>query len=98
MRVNNHLIRLREFIVDYFKEDELEIFLFGSRAGENCDASSDIDIGIIPRGQFDKLRLAELDEEIEALNIPYKVDLVYFPEVSDSFRYHALKKVVVWKS
>jgi len=34
---------------------------------------------------------------VENLNIPYKVEIVDFSEVSESFRKESLKDAMVWK-
>jgi hypothetical protein len=40
---------------------------------------------------------SQLKEKIENLNIPYKVEIVDFSQVSESFKKEAIKEVVVWK-
>jgi predicted nucleotidyltransferase len=75
----------------------LQIVLFGSRARGDNYISSDVDIGIIPYGKFDEKKITLLKENVENLNIPYKVEIVDFSGVSESFRKESLKKAVVWK-
>ena len=66
---------LRKFLIKFFENDEVEIYLFGSRARGDNSPFSDVDIGILAPGDIsDKLTL--LREILEESNFPYKVDLV----------------------
>ncbi|HHT9140371.1 MAG TPA: nucleotidyltransferase domain-containing protein, partial [Candidatus Tripitaka californicus] len=58
---------------------------------------SDVDIGIVPSGELSDRELAILRERIEDSNIPYKVEVVNFSEVSEGFKKSALKGAIVWK-
>ncbi|RKY41998.1 MAG: nucleotidyltransferase domain-containing protein [Candidatus Makaraimicrobium thalassicum] len=89
--------KLKRTVVDFFREDEVKIVLFGSRARKDNYAASDADIGIIPYGKIDTKRIALLREKIELLNIPYKVEIVNLLETSPDFKKEALKEAVVWK-
>ena len=94
---NKHILKLKKMVIDFFKYDRVKIILFGSRArGENY-TSSDVDIGIIPYGEFEGEKISLLREKIENLNIPYKVEIVNFMEVSKEFKQEALKNVMIWK-
>ena len=62
-----------------------------------CFYTSDVDIGIIPHEKFDKKKFTLLKDNVENLNIPYKVEIVDFSEVSESFRKKSLKEAMVWK-
>jgi predicted nucleotidyltransferase len=52
------------------------VWLFGSCARGEPRQHSDIDIAILPRGEFPGGLLAELGADIEDSTIPYDVDLV----------------------
>lgn len=92
-----HIDELRDAVVDFLGNDNVRIFLFGSRARGDNAVASDVDIGVIPGEGFRKEKLALLRELIENLNVPYKVELVDFSEVSGQFRAEALKDTVLWK-
>lgn len=92
-----NLTPLKEMIVDFFKDDKVKIIIFGSRAREDNYPNSDVDIGIIPYERLDAVRIAILKERIENSNIPYKVEIVNFLEVSEEFKKEALKEVIIWK-
>lgn len=94
---NKYILKLKKVIIDFLKNDNVKIVLFGSRARRDNYISSDVDIGIIPYGKFDGKKITLLKENVENLNIPYKVEIVDFSGVSESFRKESLKEVVVWK-
>lgn len=70
---------LRRFIKEFFKEMEVEVFLFGSRATKDYSRYSDIDIGFLSKQDI-KRDLTVLRELLEESNFPYKVDLVDLSE------------------
>lgn len=94
---NKYMVQLREIVTDFFKNDEIKIILFGSRArGENA-TSSDVDIGILPSTNFDTRKIPLLEEKMGEFNIPFKVEIVNLLETSSELRQEALKDAVVWK-
>ena len=92
-----YLELLKEKVLAGMIGEKVRIFVFGSRARNNYHRTSDIDIGLIPAGKLDRKKAAFLKEEIENLNIPYKVDIVDFSDVSEHFKQEALKDIIVWK-
>lgn len=94
---NKYLSELKSEAIKILHGENVKVVLFGSRVGNNHSVCSDVDIGIIPYGKFDRSKLAFLKEKAEGINIPYKVDIINFEEVSESFKKEALKEVVVWK-
>ena len=97
MSENKYILKLKELIIDFLKYDNVKVVLFGSRARGDSYISSDVDIGIIPHEKFAKNKITLLRENVENLNIPYKVEIVDFSEVSESFRKESLKEAMVWK-
>ena len=97
MSENKYILKLKELIIDFLKYDNVKVVLLGSRARGDNYISSDVDIGIIPHEKFDKYKFTLLKENVENLNIPYKVEIVDFSEVSESFRKESLKDAMVWK-
>lgn len=94
---NIYLARLKSLILSLLEDEPVKIIVFGSRARKDSHRSSDVDIGLIPHGKLSIGKITELKEKIEDLNIPYKVEIVDFSQVSESFRKEAFKEVVVWK-
>jgi len=89
---------LKKVIIEFLKYDNVKVVLFGSRARGDNYISSDVDIGIIPYGKSDKKKFTLLKENVENLNIPYKVEIVDFSEVTESFRRESLKEGIVSNS
>lgn len=75
------------------------IILFGSRARGTWTQGSDIDVGFdnIDREEFRKLSI-KFEIFWEDSIVPNKVDLVYFPDVTEEFRTEALKDKKIWKA
>lgn len=92
-----HIADLRGAVVDFLRGEKARIFLFGSRARADNAVVSDVDIGVDPGEGFRKEKLALLREFIENLNVPYKVEIIDFSEVSEQFKAEALKDTVLWK-
>ena len=94
---NKYLDQLKELVLSSLKDENLKIFLFGSRARGDNYRTSDVDIGFIPKGDYNKSKISFLKEQIENSNIPYKVQVVNFNNVSEDFKREALKDIIVWK-
>jgi hypothetical protein len=92
-----YLVVLKEEVVTLLKNEKVRIILFGSRARGDNYVSSDVDIGIIPVGQFNEKPITLLKEKIENSNIPCKVEIVNLSEVSEEFRQESMKDFIVWK-
>ena len=98
VKINDpYLERLKEKVLGIMKEEKVRIFVFGSRARGDQHKTSDVDIGFLPQGKWNRKKFTLLKEEIENLNIPYEVDLVDFSETSERFKKEALKDVIQWK-
>ncbi len=92
-----HIEGLKDALVNFLRGENARVFLFGSRARGDSAVASDVDIGVVPGKGFPKEKLTLLREFIENLNVPYKVEIVDFSEVSEQFKREALKDAVVWK-
>jgi len=66
---------LKAFLGEYFDPDEVDLFLFGSRARGDYSRFSDIDLGIYKKKKVD-LKISLLREILENSNLPFKVDIV----------------------
>ncbi|MBI3752876.1 MAG: nucleotidyltransferase domain-containing protein [Deltaproteobacteria bacterium] len=94
---NKNLLKLKELVTGFLKDEKVTILVFGSRARKENLPFSDVDIGIMPHNGFSDIKLALLREKIEDSSIPYKVDIVNLAEVSQGFRKEVLKDAVIWK-
>ena len=66
---------LKAFLKEYFETDEVDLFLFGSRARGDDNKFSDVDLGIYKKKDVD-LKISLLREILEDSNLPFKVDIV----------------------
>jgi len=90
---------LKNIVKDVFKGEDVTVILFGSRARGDYFETSDVDVGILPRGEVNKSKIALLRERIENSNIPYKVDVVDLSLASKEFADKVLKEgLLIWKS
>lgn len=89
---------LKSLIIEFFKEENVIVILFGSRARGDYNRVSDIDIGILPENRLDRKKLVLLKEKIDNLNFPYTVDVVDLSRVSEAFREKALREGIIWKN
>lgn len=86
---------IKSLILETFREDDVRIMLFGSRARGDYDSRSDIDIGILPGKNYDSKKLVFLREKLENMNIPYKVDIVDISKVSELFRKKVIEEGII---
>lgn len=93
----DYLEKLKAIVLSFFKDEDVKVVLFGSRARGDSVITSDVDVGIILGKDTDRGKMILLREHIEDLNIPYKVDIVDLSTVSEVFKEMALKEAVVWK-
>lgn len=94
---NKYLAKLKNLVLSLLRDEKVKVVLFGSRARNDNNIGSDVDIGLLPYGEFDRRKIFLLKEKIEDLNIPYKVEIVNFRETSEEFKKEAVKEAVVWK-
>lgn len=94
---NRYIEKLKELTLALLEDEKVKVVLFGSRARQDHHRVSDVDIGLIPYGKLDKKKMALLKEKVEGLNIPYKVEIVDFSQVSSDFKEEAMRGAVIWK-
>ena len=92
------MVQIKNTVLQYFEDENVKIFLFGSSARGDHHRYSDIDIGILPNNGYNKKKLILLRERLENMNIPYSVDLVDISKVSDVFKKKVMKEGKIWKS
>jgi Nucleotidyltransferase domain. len=93
----NSIRKVKAEVLEAFQNEDVRIVLFGSRARGNAHCTSDIDIGVLPLGKYDRKKLTALRAKFEEMNIPYTVDLVDLSTVSGEFRQKVLDEGEVWK-
>ena len=70
-----------------------QVFIFGSRAKGKARKFSDYDIGVTGKKPLNFKKIAQINEELEESDLPYRVDVVDFSTVSKSFKNIALSKL-----
>ena len=76
---------LKQFLRVFFKDTDVKIYLFGSRAEKRNSQFSDVDLAFETDKDIDKL-LSKLRYILDESNLPYKVDIVdlkYAPYLKD---------------
>jgi CRISPR-associated protein Cmr1 len=73
-----------------------KIYLYGSRARGNFRPYSDIDLALDNDSAIERLDLGEARSVLEALNTPYKVDLVDINYIADTMRTKILSEGKLW--
>ena len=95
---NKSINMIKALILETYRDDDVRIMLFGSRARGDFNRHSDIDIGIIPKNRCDRMKLISIKDKLEELNIPYKVDVVDISRVSNIFRKKVMGEGKIWKN
>ena len=90
---------LKDIVRDVFKGENVMVILFGSRGRGDYLETSDMDVGILSKGEVDKSKITLFRERIENSNMPYKVDVVDLSQASKEFTQVVLKEgVIIWES
>ncbi len=66
---------LKQFLKEFFKDEDVKVYLFGSRAEGKNTPHSDIDLAFESNQNINK-KLSQLKYILEESNLPYKVDIV----------------------
>lgn len=86
----------KNIVLQYLPADEYKVFLFGSRAVGNAKENSDIDVGILGVKKLPIKIKIHIEEALEESLVPYRVDLVDFFLVDETFKKYALYKTIQW--
>lgn len=76
---------------------DIKIVLFGSRARGSYKESSDIDLALDIGRKINVLELAQIQNMIEALNIPQTVDIADMHRIPSTLKDIIKKEGIVWK-
>ena len=89
-------LRIVEEILEKHLPDR-EVWAFGSRVNGTAKETSDLDLAVIGETSLDFKTLAALRDAFSESNIPYKVDVVDWATISETFREIIRKDKVVIK-
>lgn len=65
---------------------DLKVFVFGSRTGLHFQRYSDVDLLLKGENPLPLELLSDLEERFDESNLPYRVDLIDWHGISESFR------------
>jgi len=92
----DHLKIVQEILNDVIPDRE--VWVFGSRAKRTARDTSDLDLVVIGETSLDFKTLAALRDAFSESNIPYKVDVVDWVNISETFREMISKDKIVIQS
>ena len=78
----------------YISDGRYKTFIFGSRATQTNRKYSDIDLGISGPVPLSSKQYIQIKDALEESDLPYKVDVVDFSEVSEEFKKVALRSTI----
>ena len=85
-------------INETLKDYSPDLYLFGSRARQQEQSTSDIDIAILTGKALPLHKLSEVRDKIEQSKVIYRVDLVDLARVTSEFKQKVLKEGVLWNA
>ena len=85
-------------IHEALKDYSPDLYLFGSRAKQLEQSTSDIDIAILTKKTLPLHKLSEVRERIEQSKVIYAVDLVDLARAKPEFKQKILKEGVLWNA
>lgn len=89
---------LRRMVLEALAGHDAAVWLFGSCARGEVRQHSDIDIGILARGELPAHVLSELAADIEESPIPYDVDLVDLRHADPALLDEVRREGVAWRA
>ena len=78
-----HLTTVKQILTEYFPECEVRVF--GSRVTGTAKSYSDLDLAIVGQSALDGDRFRHLKEAFEESNLPFRVDVLDWHQISESF-------------
>lgn len=85
---------LKKLIRAHIPDTRYKPFIFGSRVAGAHRPYSDIDLGIVGPAPLPAKQYIALKDAFEESDLPYKVDVVDFWDVSESFKNVALRHTI----
>ncbi len=79
-----HLNTIRRILSEHVPECEVRVF--GSRVKCTTKSYSDLDLAVLGKGIIPRSRLNRLEEAFEESDLPFRVDVLDWWTISDSFR------------
>lgn len=95
--MDKYVLAAKKLILDFMRNEDAKIYLFGSRARNTAAVSSDIDVAIKYNGTSNRCKIAALRDELEESNIPYMVDIVDTNEAASDLLAEIEREGIEWK-
>jgi type I restriction enzyme S subunit len=76
------------------KKHEVIAYVFGSRAKNTAKALSDLDLCL--KNEYNKTTVRKLQDEFEESDLPFKVDIVIWSDISEGFQGHIEKDLIAF--
>lgn len=91
--------RYKKILLDIIHKElpDCKVYLYGSRARNDHQSGSDIDIALDIGKPIDDKIMFKIKDKIEETTIPLNVDLVDFYMATGEFRKQIEKEGVLWK-
>jgi len=96
--MNAYLERIRDVVLKAMKDENANIYLFGSWARGNARHSSDVDIAVEGMAGDISAKIAALREDLEESTIPYQVDVVDMSRASEVLCEEIRREGILWKN
>lgn len=81
-----YLEQVKNIINSISQDENLKIYVFGSRATGKTKKYSDLDIALESNSKIDSSKLSKISIELEETTIPYKIDVIDLNNITDSFK------------
>jgi len=81
---DRHLKTIKRILAEY--AGDCEVRAFGSRGNGMAKEHSDLDLAIVGKGKIDRRVKMLLREAFEESDLPFRVDVIDYNTVSESFR------------
>lgn len=73
-----------ELVKNILGKFKITAYVFGSRAKSSAKKLSDLDLCL--KGDYDKSTIRKLKDEFEESDLPFKVDVVVWSDLTDTFK------------
>jgi len=79
----DHFATVKQILAEYFPD--YEVRAFGSRVTQTAKSYSDLDLAIVGQNALDSDRFRHLKEAFEGSDLPFRVDVLDWHRISESF-------------
>ena len=83
-----------EIVKKILKDMNISVFVFGSRAKNKAKPLSDLDLCL--KDKYDKSTVRKLQDAFDESDLPFKVDVVVWSELSEEFKKHIETDLLVF--